>query len=225
MRPVREIHQIEISSRCNLRCKYCPHPHLERPKQDMADDVWRASLDLVAHYCRAGTQGEVALTGMGEALLHPEVVRYVAELRETIGPHRPLTFATNGIELNDDLCALLKPHNPQIYVSLHRPEKAGPAIETAKRWGLYAGANKAFADSAYDWAGQVKWYNSGPTFPCAYLSRAWAVVLVDGAISTCCWDAHGKNIIGNVRDDPTTLAMRTFPLCDQCHHTVPDEYK
>jgi len=34
MIPFQQIHQIEITSRCNLRCKYCVHPHMERAKVD-----------------------------------------------------------------------------------------------------------------------------------------------------------------------------------------------
>lgn len=218
-KPLQAIHQIELTSRCNLACAYCPHPKLERPKEDMTWETFERALLHVAHYVEHGKQFEVSLTGLGEGTLHPDFVPMTARLREVLGPDRLICFGSNGIELTPEMAAELRKINAGIYISLHRPEKASKAVEIAKEAGILLGVNASFVTSAYDWAGQVKWYNSGPRSPCMYLMERRAVILQDGSISTCCWDAHGKNIIGHVNDDIGSLTTRPFPLCDQCHHT------
>ncbi len=229
-RPVREIHQIEVTSRCNLHCRYCPSPKLDVPKEhgghgrakvDMTWETFEQALRLVKHYCTAGTQGELALTGIGEALLHPRFVDMVAAARAVIGDTRLLTFSTNGLLLDDALCEKLRPYAPAIYVSLHRPEKAGPAIEAAKRAGLLAGMNAAMATSSFNWAGQLKWHVSAPRIPCAYLQVGWAVVLSDGRVTTCCLDASGAGVVGTVWDEPAKLMLSPYSLCSSCHMVVP----
>lgn len=217
---LRSVHQLEITSRCNLACSYCPHPQLERQKADMTRDTFEAALELIRYTVRKGTQGEVSVTGLGEGTLHPHFADWCGEIRDVIGYERLLCFSTNGIELTDELCKELRRHKVGIFISLHRPEKAAGAIELAKEYELLCDVNASFVTSAYDWAGQVKWYNSGPRIPCPYLNNGWAVVLQDGRLSTCCWDAHGLNIIGSVWSDPENLELRSFPLCDNCHHTT-----
>ena len=228
-RPVRQVHQIELSTRCNLRCKYCVHfPELPRTKEDMSEDTFRQSLDLVQFYVRQGTQTELSLTGIGEAMLHPRFVEYTTRAREVIGPQRKLVITTNGLLLNEQMAVALAPLKPLVFISLHRPEKAGPAIEIAKRHGIYAGFNESFATSAFDWAGSMKdrWFVSAPKIPCEYLRSGWAVVLVDGRVATCCLDADGSSTVGTVWDNPETLMLKPWKSekgagCKACHMEVP----
>ena len=226
-RPIREIHQIELTTRCNLRCAYCPHyPELPRKKEDMTWETFEASLELIAHYCRQGTQTELSLTGIGEAVLHPRFLEMVAKARDVIGPHRMLTVTTNGLLFDDAMCAALAPFRPAVFISLHRPEKAGLAVEAAKRHGILAGINNAFATSAFDWAGvQKNWFVSAPKIPCEYLRSGWGVILVDGRVTTCCLDADGSGVVGKVTDPPETLMLKPWgdekKGCAACHMSVP----
>lgn len=228
-RPVREIHQIEFSTRCNLRCHYCPHfPELPRTKEDMDDDTFAAAMDLVGYYCKRGTQGELSLTGIGEAMLHPKFLSMATTARAVIGPKRPLVVTTNGLLLDEDMCRALAELDPKpyVFVSLHRPEKAGLAIQMAKKYGIFADHNNAFATSAFNWAGtQKNWYVTAPKIECEYLRTGWAVILVDGRIATCCLDADGSSVVGHVRDDPNSLKLKPWgdekKGCSACHMVVP----
>lgn len=228
-RPVRDVHQLELTTRCQLKCVYCPHhPQLPREKVDMDWDTFEASLDLVRFFVRQGTQTELSLTGIGESMLHPRFVEMVAAARATVGPQRPLTLTTNGLLLDDAMCEALKPFRPQIFVSLHRPEKAALAIVAARKAGLLAGRNTAFADSAFNWAGyQENWTPivSAPNIPCEFLRSGWCVILVDGRIATCCLDADGSSVIGDVKDNPEKLALKPWGDakrgCAACHMSVP----
>lgn len=223
-RPITSIHQLEVTSKCNLRCVYCPSKELPKlraqPPTMMSMDVVRRSLEWVVHFEKAHTQGELALTGIGEPLLHPEFVEILAMAREAL-PRNRITFSTNGILLDDAMCERIAPYRPEVYVSLHRPEKAGPAIEAAKKWDIIKGVNPAAATMAFDWAGQVDWFVSAPATPCEYLRTGWAVVLADGRITTCCLDASGAGVVGHVDDTVGSLSIKPFSLCNDCHMTVP----
>lgn len=229
-RALTSIHQIEITSRCNLRCVYCPSRHLDKPideggsgraKIDITDHLYDRALEWCKHFEALGTQGELALTGIGEALMHPRFVDMVAQARQVL-PTNLITFSTNGLLLDDALCEQLAPYSPRIYVSTHRPEKAGPAINAARRWGLLADTNTSFATEAFDWAGQVDWEVSIPaeSVACEYLRSGWGVVLSDGRITTCCLDATGNGEIGHVDQQPGTVETGPWSLCSSCHMVV-----
>lgn len=229
-RPLTAIHQIEITSRCSLRCVYCPSRHLDKPiseggsgraKMDITDAHFERALEWAVHFEKLGTQGELALTGIGEALLHPRFVDYVRMAREAL-PGNLITFSTNGLTLTDELCAELAPYNPRIYVSLHRPEKAKGAVDAARKHGLLADVNAAFALNAFDWAGQVDWEVTIPpeSVACDYLRFGRGVVLSDGRVTTCCLDASGNGSIGHVDDEIGSLSTRPWSLCEPCHQVV-----
>lgn len=217
MEPVRELHEVEFSSRCNLACRYCPHPKMERPKADMTEETFEAFLAHLRYLCLAGTQGEVSMTGIGEAILHPRFVEWMHELRATIGPYRKLVLATNGVAMTEELAREIARAKVCTYVSTHRPEKAGPALQMLKEAGCATGTNTAFVDEAMDWAGQVGWYVSQKPSVCAYLQRSWCAVRQDGSIDACCMDAEDKYPIGSVRDAPGTLRVRAVKLCETCN--------
>lgn len=195
----------------------------------MTWETFEASLRLVKHYCNQGTQNELALTGIGESLLHPLFVDMVREARNTIGPTRPLTFSTNGLLFDDEIAAKIAPYKPEVYVSLHHLYKSGRAVDVAKRHGVLAGVNASAALAAFDWAGQIKEYNkidwpvSAPAITCDYLRIGWGVILVDGSVTTCCIDASGAGVVGTVYDAPKSLNLKPFKLCGPCHMKIPTE--
>ena len=191
-------------------------------------ETFEAALGLVRFYMRQGTQTELSLTGIGESLLHPRFVEMVAKSREAIGPDRPLVVTTNGLLLDDALCAALKPYAPQVFISLHRPERAALAVAAAKRHGIFRHTNSAFVTAAFDWAGfQKNWTPmvTAPRVKCEYLRSGWCVVLVDGRVATCCLDATGASVVGRVSDDPESLMLKPWGDeklgCASCHMEVP----
>ncbi|MEY4942834.1 MAG: hypothetical protein RL254_1015 [Planctomycetota bacterium] len=223
--PLLEIHEIEFSSRCNLACRYCPHPKMKRAKADMTQETFRQTMGHLQHLVDVGTQGEVSLTGIGEAILHPHFVSWLHVIRGILGPDRKLAMATNGVALTADIAAELAVAKVEVFVSTHRPEKAGPAVEMLKRAGCMIGTNTAFVDSAIDWAGQVKWYVSAQLSMCSYLQKRWGAVRQDGSINTCCMDAESLYPIGHVSDAIGTLRTAATPLCQGCHLAAPLEFR
>lgn len=208
------IHQIEITSRCNLACKYCPHPKLQRDKKDMTMFNFMRALEWVTYYDQQGTQPELAITGMGEALLHPHFNAFMRAARKSYTGF--LHFSTNGILFKEETAELCKDLNIKVFISAHRPELAGPAVEIANKHGLLAGVNTSFVDSALDFAGTVEWNNSAPEQYCAYQKYGWGMVLADGRINTCCWEPEGINTIGHIMDNIDSVEMQVMPGCKDC---------
>jgi len=188
----------------------------------MSVETYAQSLSIVKDYCDAGTQGELALTGLGEALLHPLFAAMLHAARGVI-EDRLLTFSTNGILLTDELLDQIKPAKPIIFVSLHRPEVAALAIERCKKHGMQVGHNHSFATSSLNWAGDVEWAVSHSPTTCEYLRSGWAVIRADGTIGTCCWDAETKvSKIGTVWDNPAALVTAPHEACRKCSLMVPE---
>lgn len=218
---IKQIHQIEVTSRCNLRCVYCPSPNLGRPKVDITDQQFEAAIEWTLYYQRQGTQGELNLAGIGESTLHPKFVEYVKYARGILGPKQRLLIATNGLLLTDELCAQLQPYNLRIWVSMHRPEKAVYAIEAAKKYGLFESAAVDAATNPVDWAGQVDWpvdqRLTDTKRPCDWLRNGMVMVMADGRITSCCLDASGVGVVGTIEDDLTTLQTKPYKLCETCY--------
>lgn len=222
-RPLASIHQIEITSHCNLRCVYCPSRNLPKIRGQAAQHMdlvtFAKALDWARYFNKQDTQHELSLTGIGETLLHPEWRAMVAAARVAL-PGNYINFSTNGLLLDEPACAHLAEHGIKVWISLHRPEKAGRAIPLAQQYGILDGVNASAATSSFDWAGQVDWPVSAPASPCEWLRQGWGNVLVDGRISTCCLDAAGTGVVGTVDDPHGSLHVKPYGLCDGCHQTI-----
>ncbi len=218
MNRINAIHQIEMTSECNLRCKYCAHPKMPRAKIHMTAEVYKQALAWAKYY----DFGELNLAGIGESTMHPEFVKNCFLAREAIGEKRDLILATNGLLVTDELAKEIAATRIRVWVSAHRPEKAGPAVEALKRAGILAGISVDPTFSSVDWAGQVDWHVSTPMkgSPCPWVPTGSVFVLSDGRIARCCFDATGDDVLGDVFQDVTTLRTSAYALCKECHHVV-----
>jgi hypothetical protein len=164
-----------------------------------------------------GNQIELSLTGIGEPTLHPEITLFARMARDTL-PDAMILFSTNGLTMTDDLARGLAEVDCKVDISLHRPEKARPAIEIAQRHRILHSVNPGATISSFNWGGQVDWPVTAPITTCRYLSDGWGCVLVDGRITTCCMDADGSGVVGHVDDAiGTEWDLKPYALCDGCH--------
>lgn len=224
-RPVTSLHSIELESRCNLVCKYCPSKDLQRPKQSMPEEVFVRALEHVKYYVKLGTQKEVNVASLGEATLHENFVEYVCRVREAVGWGVTIIFATNGITAakpgGEEMVKALAAFRPQVFVSLHRPELAGLAVPLYKKYGLLYGVSADAAINGNSWAGQVDWPETSiSAMACGWQRQGLAVAMSDGRISACCLDASGIGVIGHVNDEVGSLKTRPYALCLTCHHHI-----
>lgn len=230
-RPITALHQLELSSLCNLRCGYCPSPqivagkHPNRPAMHMARETFLRALEWVKHYVKAGTQAELNLAGIGESTLHPNFVEFVRLAREAVGPSVKLILATNGLLVTDELARALAPLKPDVYVSLHQLEKGTLANKRLRAAGVAGNMTADPATYGNDWAGQVdaRW-KGDYKFSCPWGHKGHAFVYSDGAIGSCCLDASGSGKFGHVNDEIGSLQWRpNASLCPKCYQVLPAE--
>lgn len=221
---LKNIHQIEITSNCNLRCVYCVSPKLQRPKVDMSRQTFERALAMAKHLQDRFGVSELNLAGIGESTIHPDFVEYVHRARAVMGPQTPLLLATNGVRLAEDdgaeIVKQLAAAGVIVYVSLHRPEKAKIACDLIAEANILGGISIDPTVAATDWAGQVKgWRVTADEMECPWVSRGWGFVLADGRISACCFDGSGVGVFGSVDDKPETLFTKPYSLCETCNQT------
>jgi hypothetical protein len=226
--PLQRLHQIEMTSHCNLKCVYCASPKLKRPKMHMKWEVFQRAIGWVRWFMEQHGQSEVNLAGIGESTMHPQFIDLLKYARMELGPDIDIVLATNGKLMTDALAQAMKPWNPTVFVSLHQPVLAGPAVECLKRAGLLAGVSNDPSIAATNWAGQVKWHNSAaPNRKCPWVVQGKTMVMADGRLTTCSLDASGVGVIGHINDDLTKIQTKPYSLCRTCDQDVgfpiPDE--
>lgn len=230
---VRNIHQIELTSRCNLRCKYCLHPKMQREKVDMSLETLNQALGWVRHFQKAGTQRELNLAGIGESTMHESFIEFLAHVRSSVGS-LPLVLATNGLLVTKELAEQMKIWSAggafKVYVSTHRPERAKLAIDNLQEVGLLAGVSNDPAMASTDWAGQIpNWkVTAQPSRRCPWVTGGWAVVLSDGTLTRCAFDGNKLGVIGHVSDDVAKMETSAYSLCRTCDQDpgvpIPEDY-
>lgn len=218
---IRKLHQIEITSRCNLACKYCPSPKLGRPKVDMTEEHWQASLRWAAHFVGYG-QAELNLCGIGESTLHDRFEQWMYEARAAVGDRCRLVLTTNGVwgDMEPKVRAL-RLNRVDTFVSLHRPERAARVVNALREAGVLAGVSMDPATASINWAGQVDWPVTVPVErQCMWVREGRVMVMADGRVTRCCMDASGVGVIGSIEDDLTKMETSPYILCRTCDQDV-----
>lgn len=220
---ITNIHQIEMTSKCNLACKYCPqHSNLmKRPKVHMSAEHYALALKWARMFVVGYGQRSLNLAGIGESTIHPDFVRNVHLAREAVGPGCELVLATNGVAVTDEMIKAIAPAKPRVFVSMHRPEKAGPAVEISKKYGVFAGASADPTLAATNWAGQVKWHVSVQgRRQCMWVKGGMVMIMADGGVTRCSYDASGIGRICDVTDNLRDWATAPYALCRGCDQDV-----
>jgi len=196
---------------------------MARTKEHMSRGTWEKAIGWVSRFCEDNTQGqELNLCGIGESTMHPEFGEWCLEAREAIGNKRHLILATNGVGVTEDHALAMRYAQMRVWVSLHRPEKAGPTVNLLKKYGVLAGISADPSISAVDWAGQVKWEVSTPVREvCPWLQNGWAMIGSNGDVLTCCFDGGGTGKLGTVDENISQMDSVPYSLCPSCHHEVP----
>ena len=229
MRPIRALHQIEMTSHCNLRCDYCPSPNLQRPKVHMDQSTFEKCLSQVRRIMDypGNQQAELNLAGIGESTIHPEFLELVTLARNKLGYGLPFVLATNGITMTEGLAEALALLKVRVWVSLHKPRKAKHAVDMLSDHGALWGVSIDPSVNPINWAGQVE----GPLAPmnpeevCPWLSYGRVMCMADGRVTTCCIDASGAGVIGTIDDDLLTMSVKPYSLCPKCYHPLPEDMK
>ena len=112
-----------VTTRCQLRCRYCYMSAGDVPEVDLDERTFAAA----AQNLGLGLGAEVQIAG-GEPLLVPRIVESVAARTRALGVTR-IGVQTNGIAIDDDFIALARRHRLAVGVSLDGP----PAVNDRVR--------------------------------------------------------------------------------------------
>lgn len=218
--PHFRIYQIEMTSFCNLKCSYCPHPEMLRSKGHISEEVLGAALDWII---RAGGK-RVALHHFGEPLLHPNLK---ARLEQVARSGIEMQISSNGVLLDRLWDELLEVDYPMtIMLSIHQwSSSESDYLKALRRYQALAEGTKIAIMPAYNiidgrfsfhaWAeGQrVDWNAS----QCPFVRYNAAVILWNGDIAGCCVDHEGVTSRYNLLDEEAYLHQtRVWSGCATC---------
>lgn len=106
--------ELEITNRCNAACVICPRDKITRNRGDMEGEVFRCILAEL----RKVKVNQVEICGVGEPLLHKDVVEYVKLLKESGVNH--VKLITNASLLDDKMAGgLVEAGLDTIMISFH----------------------------------------------------------------------------------------------------------
>ena len=213
-----KIYQIEITSRCSLKCEYCPQPTMRRAKQDMPLRMFERALDypfsfdvVIGHH-------------FGEPLLHPEIV---AMCRACFARGLAFGFSTNlNVPRHMEKIALLVENGlAWLKISFHNDIARRRAAEVTSAFPDLPVIVETL-ESKHSWADQVALpyrsnFNCQPgVIDCEFHHFNQCVVSAQGRLLACCLDAEGHSDFGSLFDfTPEAFASaRNKVLFDLCRH-------
>jgi hypothetical protein len=216
------IYQVELSSFCNMRCGYCPHPTMRRAKGYMEAEVLNACIGAI----KDSGGGEIVLHHFGEPLLHPSLGD---RLRQAAAAGLAICMSTNALLIDrawEDLTSVEAP--VRLVVSVHqwagqgadayldaveamRRRAAGTNLEVVQAYNCYGGTF-----TFHCWAKGLE--DGWDVLDCPFIKYNYAVVLWNGDIAACCVDHEGATVTGNILDkawlDHRTGEWSACATCD-----------
>jgi len=227
---LQTITTIELSSYCNLECKYCINRLIkdtpERQQGLMTDKVFDKTCELLQRLCDQGTQREVNLNGNGESLLDYKLLDRIPIIREIVGD-RHIGLSTNGVLVTKQMAIDLKESGiTQLDISPHSPYHARKAAHNMFNTGMKNGiVSMGCIVMSHNWAGQLEpehQINCLLNNHCEPLIEGRGYVLNEGNITPCCYDYRNLGVYGTVFDDDILeRPIKPYELCHTCHQQIP----
>ncbi len=90
---------VELTNHCNLRCAKCPTYDAKRGRGFMSEATFDKILSDIS---KSSIPTRVGLNGAGEALLHPDFLRYARKAKQSHNVEE-LSFITNGLGLTPEM--------------------------------------------------------------------------------------------------------------------------
>lgn len=221
MHPFFNIYQVELSSYCNMRCSYCPHPSMERPKGYMTAEVLDRCIEL---HIEKGRR-RMVLHHFGEPLLHPA---FEDRLQRIASAGLAIQLSSNALLLEKMWPVILKiPARIRIMISVHQWVAKGEEkyMHDIGTWKDRARGTNVEIMDAYNfkeghfvfhaWGdGQKKEWD---TSKCPFIEQNFGVILWNGDIASCCVDHEGYTVRGNIMDEgPIRYRTEPWKACATC---------
>ena len=215
------IYQVELSSYCNMKCSYCPHPNMQREKGYMGQQVLSACINRV----KAQNGARIVLHHFGEPLLHPQLQE---RLQQVADAGLNIQLSSNSILLDNCWDMLIRiPTEVTVMVSVHRWVNKGEEeyFDALDSWVARSRGTNLKIIHAYNlkndkytfhnWAqGKARRWDARL---CPFIKENLAVVLWNGDIANCCVDHEGVTVKRNVLDEDCDLHVsRVWGSCRTC---------
>jgi cyclic pyranopterin phosphate synthase len=183
--------EIEVNSRCNRRCSYCPVSLPDRqPQQAMMSD--ETFLHFVKELRQVGYSSRLSYHHYNEPLLRLDLERLVAIVKSDL-PKCSQVLYTNGDLLSNKRYEALRDAGIDHFIVTRHDGSSFPEREAqtillpedlilTNRGGLMA---------------TVAHLNSALEIPC-YAPADMLVVTVEGDVLLCCDDADRTQVMGNI---------------------------
>lgn len=111
---------LELTTKCNARCRMCPHPDLDFDKKIMSEDALDKVLDGLEGAVSPGTI--IYPVGLGEPLLIPTLYEMNRRIANKF-PQARIHYNTNGILLANKRADAFLDYAHQVVISLNSPDK------------------------------------------------------------------------------------------------------
>jgi GTP 3',8-cyclase len=183
--------EIEINSRCNKRCSYCPVSiappvHLQRY---MAEEVLNR---ILSELNRLNFDGRLSYHFYNEPLLHPKLSEIVATVSERVPLARQVLY-TNGDLLKEDLYQKLVANGIKRFIVTSHDRK--PVPERPNQVVLFPNdleiTNRGGALGAVD---------NKLDLPC-HAPGTMLIITITGDVVLCYEDFYRTQILGNIMEE------------------------
>jgi hypothetical protein len=217
---INTIMNIEVSSKCNNNCPYCPAQlqAMHREVGFMSMETFEKCMEWVKHFTKQRTQTELNLFGIGEPTMNPYIIDMVRMARNCIPIDGIVHMNTNGNKFTMEMAQALKDAGiNRMSITDHKAYETVNAIRILQHVGIPFTVSRDAIHSPNNWAGQVKWFKPDYKYPCPWLNRGQVMIMWDGRVTTCCLDMAARGVVGTVDDDLTQVDLKPYELCTDCH--------
>lgn len=220
---------IELSSLCNLECRYCVNRLIgpDRKRGIMSEQTFNLSLVWLEILCDRGTQKEVNLNGNGESCLDMDLPNRIRRVKDVMGD-RTVMMCTNGINMTMDLAKKMKDAGlDRCDLSIHDAYHCRRTWNIFRKIGMSSVVNGGLIVSSHNWAGQLESENQVDINfknQCDPLIEGRGYIQMEGNVTPCCYDYRDLGVFGDVRNDHLLeMPIRPYSLCPDCHQEIPKE--
>ncbi len=201
---------IEISSYCNLRCKWCPNSKYERGlKKNKTDLPIKYIKKIIKDLKKINYRGHIQLHFYNEPLADERLIKIIKLIKKNV-PKCKIDINTNGIFLTIDMFKKLNDAGTEIVnYSQYTPEIPKNVKELMNHLRKFPEKYKTkfhcriFNDEQTDFAvydrDGVVGKNILDRPPCIYPKQQMTIDFMGNAV-LCCNDYHSSVKFGNIKD-------------------------
>lgn len=118
---------LEVTEKCNLRCKYCiynpSHPeYREFGHRNMRWDVAKKAIDFLKNHSKKSEHRHIGFYG-GEPLLNYQLIKDSVEYAKSLFGSMTFALTTNATLVNDEIANFFASNDFNLIISLDGPEK------------------------------------------------------------------------------------------------------